>query len=67
MGQIREPDLPVQVFSQKLGHATLLPRRQTTMICLHHFERRSVPLRYVGATQKTKVIEEEYRRCLGSR
>ena len=58
-GQICEPDLPVQVFLQKLSHSTLLPRYESTATCLRCNERRSIPLRYMSAKQKTEVIEKE--------
>ena len=51
-GQICEPDLPVQVFLQKLSHSTLLPRYESTATCLRCNERRSIPLRYMSAKQE---------------
>lgn len=59
VGQIRESDLAVEVFSQKISRSALLPRRETTAISLSRPKRRSIPLGDMSAKQKAEIIEEE--------
>jgi len=66
MRQIREPDLPIQVFLYNFSHSTLLPRRQSTAIYLHCIKRWSVTLRDISAKQQTEMIEEEFTKHLRS-
>jgi hypothetical protein len=57
--QISESDPAVQVFLQELKRSTLLPRRQSTAICLNGIGRWSVLLGYMRAKKKAEIIEEE--------
>jgi hypothetical protein len=57
--QGREAERPVEMFSQQLGRAALLPRRETATVLASGTERRCIGVGHVRAEEETEIVEKE--------